>query len=313
MSDPGYVYVLINRSMEGLVKIGKTERDPQERAKELSSVTSVPAPFIVAYKAFFNNCTQAEKFIHKKLEDKGYRVTNNREFFFAPLDEVIEFIIETQQILNSEKSTVSDITTEVYATESKDASLLDLAEYYYDIGKYRDAYKLYKQALEEGNQEAYYWLGRLTLEGEGCLKDEEEAIKFFQKGIESGDGRCYIELAKYYFNKVILYFHMDDDQFENYMNMMKEWFHKFLQSDVSCYTNYSKISNIFFFLLLLRESGTYIFDTIMYELKNDLVNYKEDLLKFFSDLQDYLFENNSEFIEFEAPILKYVIKSINNL
>ena len=44
MNDPGFVYALINPSMEGLVKVGKTKRDPKGRANELSGATGV-TPF----------------------------------------------------------------------------------------------------------------------------------------------------------------------------------------------------------------------------------------------------------------------------
>jgi hypothetical protein len=53
VNDSGFIYVLINVSMDGLVKIGKTQRDPEKRAIELSSATGVPTPFIVAFEAFF--------------------------------------------------------------------------------------------------------------------------------------------------------------------------------------------------------------------------------------------------------------------
>ena len=46
----GWVYALINRSYDGLVKIGKTTRHPSERAEELSSASGVPTPFTVAFK-----------------------------------------------------------------------------------------------------------------------------------------------------------------------------------------------------------------------------------------------------------------------
>ena len=49
MSDKGYVYVLVNPSMEGYVKIGKTKRKPEVRVQELSQATGVPTPFILAY------------------------------------------------------------------------------------------------------------------------------------------------------------------------------------------------------------------------------------------------------------------------
>jgi len=56
MKKDGFIYILINNSMDGLVKIGKTKRDPTERINELSSATGVPTPFILVYKEFFNDC-----------------------------------------------------------------------------------------------------------------------------------------------------------------------------------------------------------------------------------------------------------------
>lgn len=35
MKKPGYIYALINSSLDGLVKIGSTSRDPKIRASEL--------------------------------------------------------------------------------------------------------------------------------------------------------------------------------------------------------------------------------------------------------------------------------------
>ncbi|PIY04238.1 MAG: hypothetical protein COZ20_06175 [Gallionellales bacterium CG_4_10_14_3_um_filter_54_96] len=51
MGSSGYVYVLLNQSLPGCVKIGKTTRDTATRAAELSSATGVPTPFMVAYDA----------------------------------------------------------------------------------------------------------------------------------------------------------------------------------------------------------------------------------------------------------------------
>lgn len=88
----GYVYVMTNSSIEGQVKIGKTTRDPYERAKELSSATGVPTPFVVVFYKPFKNCHFAEKTIHQYLEKKGYRVNNNREFFNMSIPEAIDVV-----------------------------------------------------------------------------------------------------------------------------------------------------------------------------------------------------------------------------
>ena len=46
--EPGWVYVLVNSSMPGIAKVGRTTRAPRDRAAELSGVTGVATPFIVA-------------------------------------------------------------------------------------------------------------------------------------------------------------------------------------------------------------------------------------------------------------------------
>jgi hypothetical protein len=45
MKKIGYIYILSNEHMPGLVKIGFTDRDPITRSKELSSHTGVPGKF----------------------------------------------------------------------------------------------------------------------------------------------------------------------------------------------------------------------------------------------------------------------------
>jgi hypothetical protein len=60
--------------------------------KELSSATGVPQKFILVYHEYFKDCTAAENCIHTMLDEKGYRISNNREFFQAPVNEVVKLI-----------------------------------------------------------------------------------------------------------------------------------------------------------------------------------------------------------------------------
>ena len=39
MAKKGFVYVMSNKSMPGIVKVGMSTKMPEERAKELSSAT----------------------------------------------------------------------------------------------------------------------------------------------------------------------------------------------------------------------------------------------------------------------------------
>lgn len=75
---PGYVYILTNEAMPGLVKIGRTTRDVDIRAAELWQ-TGVPVKFRVeAYERTFD-CVDLERLMHQDFA--GHRVNASREFF----------------------------------------------------------------------------------------------------------------------------------------------------------------------------------------------------------------------------------------
>jgi len=85
-----YVYVLESSSMPGMVKIGYTKNNPEERANILSKSTGVPTPFNVVYSYSCFNGERIEKATHKHFRKK--RVNNQREFFYVTLDEAIKAI-----------------------------------------------------------------------------------------------------------------------------------------------------------------------------------------------------------------------------
>ena len=78
MNRDGYVYILTNESMPGLVKIGKTRRGGRHRATELFQ-TGVPSPFRLEFEIYTHDCDSLEFSAHNQLSDK--RVSSNREFF----------------------------------------------------------------------------------------------------------------------------------------------------------------------------------------------------------------------------------------
>ena len=87
----GYVYILINSSMPGLIKVGHTIRDSRARARELHT-TGVPTPFTLAFEVLSDDCTTFESRFHDTLDD--FRVSTNREFFRYPLDRAISLLQE---------------------------------------------------------------------------------------------------------------------------------------------------------------------------------------------------------------------------
>jgi hypothetical protein len=56
----GFVYILMNPSMPGLVKIGLTEDTAEARAASLSSASGVPTRFTVVYDELVSDCCQVE-------------------------------------------------------------------------------------------------------------------------------------------------------------------------------------------------------------------------------------------------------------
>ncbi|MEO5523426.1 GIY-YIG nuclease family protein [Citrobacter youngae] len=94
----GYVYILINPSMPGLIKIGQTLRDSRMRARELFS-TGVPTPFQVAFELFAEQHESLETMIHNELND--FRVNTAREFFRYPLDKAIALLIQMAKPLQN--------------------------------------------------------------------------------------------------------------------------------------------------------------------------------------------------------------------
>ena len=87
----GYIYVLTNRAMPGVVKIGRTERDPSDRARELRT-TGVPSPFELVHSSLVDDCESVEKHIHRLLAERGVRFLPDREFFEVSSTDAIELI-----------------------------------------------------------------------------------------------------------------------------------------------------------------------------------------------------------------------------
>lgn len=74
----GYVYILRNPCMPGLVKIGKTTRTVEARVAELYQ-TGVPTPFQIVHSVFAVDCSELEAAMHDLFSDR--RVDFGREFF----------------------------------------------------------------------------------------------------------------------------------------------------------------------------------------------------------------------------------------
>jgi hypothetical protein len=94
----GYLYVLVNPSMEGLVKVGMTERDPRGRARELGAATGVPERFILVFYVLVNDRAKAERFVHDELDRRNCRPNPKREFFKVEPTEAIRHLLDAERV-----------------------------------------------------------------------------------------------------------------------------------------------------------------------------------------------------------------------
>lgn len=85
----GFVYVLTNPAMPGIVKIGRTNRSVEARAEELWT-TGVPAPFEVYCEVKFPDCHLAEAVAHREFEE--FRLSKSREFFSLNPGRILVFL-----------------------------------------------------------------------------------------------------------------------------------------------------------------------------------------------------------------------------
>lgn len=97
MADIGFVYILGNRAMPGIFKIGMTLNAPSRRAIELSSSTSVPMEFEVLAFGEIENPAGFERELHSLYSAE--RVSANREFFRVPLKSLVDALKENCTIV----------------------------------------------------------------------------------------------------------------------------------------------------------------------------------------------------------------------
>ena len=128
MSSKGFIYIAANRSMPGLVKIGRSRNHPDSRMQELAT-TGVPTPFECLYVALVSAHEEVELRLHAIFAT--HRVSQNREFFKLEVPDLMDKIRDVCEPMYEELSdalTVSSpdsgvIPAENFSTKIKEAPL----------------------------------------------------------------------------------------------------------------------------------------------------------------------------------------------
>ena len=173
--EEGWVYVLTNEAMPGLVKIGYTFREPSIRAEELykdsnnKAVTGVPLPFDVAYKAWVITPYAVEQAVHKSLAPK--RLNENREFFKCSPEEAIQHIRQVAKAKFEESKQEADRKLRL----QKEQEERDTAN---------------RTKLEQERQRAAYEKNQNSELHQQLVREHEERVR------EQNKGGCFAELLR---------------------------------------------------------------------------------------------------------------------
>lgn len=245
-TSKGYVYVLTNPAQQGLVKIGKTTKAPEERVKELSSATGVATPFTLIFHRQFNNCHIAEKTAHQILEDKGLRFNDAREFFTISINDAIHLV---QALEDSEE----EVESEAFDNDAKQI-VEDVGNLYYKKGLdyyegrngcFQDsdkALECFIKAANSGYKTAYQDIGSIH-EEQG---DIYNAIQAYQEGVKLGNTDCCAQIA-------IIY--SSDDNYKNDKNAELAWGYFFTNLKLEQITDaeVAHIKSYLFYTLLYKQ------------------------------------------------------------
>lgn len=86
----GFVYIFTNPAYGHLIKIGKSDRDPEAFRRTELDGTGVPEPFKVEYYAYVDDHHSLERLLHQRFADA--RPNKHREFFAVSVFEAIQAI-----------------------------------------------------------------------------------------------------------------------------------------------------------------------------------------------------------------------------
>lgn len=86
----GWVYILANKATPGILKIGYTDRTPQDRVKEINGATGVIVPWFVVNAFQCKSPAIIESLVHRTLDD--LRIARNKEGFAVSLNQAEDTI-----------------------------------------------------------------------------------------------------------------------------------------------------------------------------------------------------------------------------
>lgn len=121
----GWVYIITNKALNGLVKVGFTEKDPQYRARSLSNAAH-PYPCVVEYEALVSDPRDVEAKAHIALLDKR----ENKEWFRCSIEDAVQVIshVASEGVIFEQFHYVERVKGDSYAWEEELIEWIKFAE-----------------------------------------------------------------------------------------------------------------------------------------------------------------------------------------
>jgi hypothetical protein len=189
---PGWVYVLVNPAMPGLVKVGRTTRPPSERVAELSGATGVATPFISIFEQDFADCVAAERAIHLTLDRCHLRYARNREFFLGPTTEIIR-LVQHYAARTGDDAVLGPLQSGIDLTAQGDKFLFGDFDTVPDL---KEAMRCYQLAASRGSLMAFERLGAILAQVKDHVRGcKMRAMIYLREGAKRGNYYCYCEMA----------------------------------------------------------------------------------------------------------------------
>ena len=171
MDKKGFIYVMTNSSMPGLLKVGMTSKNPKIRALDKDmNTTGVPTPWKVQYYAWFDDTALAESIAHDKLEQYHHA----KEYFKT---DIATAIIAIESINISFKK--------LYSKPDDDAKIVRVkAEKEAKRKKQEEVLRLKKQAEELEQKRLAEETQRLEKINSGIAKHKDKILRDYEYKIE---------------------------------------------------------------------------------------------------------------------------------
>jgi hypothetical protein len=181
----GWVYIITNKAMPNLLKVGYSTKDPELRANELHT-TGVPHRYVVEYDALVEQPYKVEQRTHALLA----LFNEKKEWFKCDIITAINAIRQAANCSIIHESIKNKVATKIIniGTPIESQAQFDLGELYANAqGEVRDnkkAIEWVSKAAEQGLQSAQNYLGYAYTNGQGVPKDVSKGIEWFRKATE---------------------------------------------------------------------------------------------------------------------------------